>query len=94
MFIKRLYKNGQVIIPKKIANKLQINEQTNLSILYENGHIVIDKKNINPDLNQRTLSNGFINIPKEIRDIHGIRTDSYLHVKVDMQSNRILLKPQ
>lgn len=94
MFIRKLYKNGQVSIPKEITKQLEINEGTILFVDYQEGNIVIDKKNDNSSLNQRTLSNGVINIPKEIRDIHGIGSDRYLLIKADQQSTRILLRPE
>lgn len=94
MFIRKLYKNGQVSIPKEITKVMNINEDTTLFVDYHQGNIIIETQESDSYLNKRTIYNGVINIPKEIRDLNGIGSDCYLLIEADQQLARIVLIPQ
>ncbi|MBT2758789.1 AbrB/MazE/SpoVT family DNA-binding domain-containing protein [Mesobacillus foraminis] len=93
MYERKIYKCGQVLIPKFIIKQLDLEEGIPLFVHYENGTIIIERSHDNQSLNQRYLYNGRINIPSEIRQSHDIKTEIYLKIDLDLHSKRILLKP-
>lgn len=92
MFVKKLNKNGQITIPKKILKLLKVNDGDYLTIYHQEKVIVIKTGHPNKHLNQCVINNGRISIPAEIRRILKIHADSPLLVDVSVQDEVILVK--
>ncbi|MBT2639425.1 AbrB/MazE/SpoVT family DNA-binding domain-containing protein [Bacillus sp. ISL-39] len=91
MLIRKLYNNGQIIIPKKVTQKLGIEDGQVLYIYNEKDTIVIEKDHENKYLNQATLNNGNLTIPCELRKLLNWEGENSLEMEVS-SNNKIHLK--
>lgn len=91
MLLRKLYKNGQILIPKKITKTLGVENGFPLYIYNINDVIVIEKDNEDKHLNQTTLRNGNITIPSELRKLLKLESGSLLKMEVNVD-NKIYLR--
>lgn len=92
MFLKKLLKNGQVSIPKKIQVQLNIQDGDYLTIYQQTEGIAIKNQHHDPQLNQCIVSNGRISIPVELRRILKIKEQSNFLMEVFISEKKILLR--
>jgi len=91
MLLRKLYKNGQILIPKKITQILGIENGFPLYIYIIDDVIIIEQDNKDKHLNQITLSNGNITIPSELRKLLKLDSGSLLKMEVNAD-NKIYLR--
>lgn len=91
MYIKRLFRSGQVSIPKEFQKQLNINEGHYLFIYHCNNSIVIEKDHHNKTLNQCIFRKGKVSIPIEIRNLMGIQVGNLL--KIQIKQDKLILLP-
>ncbi|MBT2641604.1 AbrB/MazE/SpoVT family DNA-binding domain-containing protein [Bacillus sp. ISL-41] len=91
MLIRKLYNNGQIIIPKKVTHELGIEDGQLLYIYNEKDTIVIEKDHEDKYLNQATLYNGNLTIPCELRKLLNWEGENLLEMEVN-SNNKIRLK--
>ncbi|WP_370875145.1 AbrB/MazE/SpoVT family DNA-binding domain-containing protein [Cytobacillus purgationiresistens] len=92
MYIKKITKNGQILIPKEIQNRTSISEGDFLYIYIRKKQIVIEKSNENQTLNQCVFRNKLLSIPVEIRRILDISNESKLAICCSPCNNSIILR--
>ncbi|GKU84211.1 MULTISPECIES: AbrB/MazE/SpoVT family DNA-binding domain-containing protein [Bacillati] len=78
VYRRRIYNNGQISVPKKVQNLLNLKDGDLLFIDILDKSIIIIANHDNKNLNQCYLSRNRISIPKEIRNILGITSDTPL----------------
>jgi bifunctional DNA-binding transcriptional regulator/antitoxin component of YhaV-PrlF toxin-antitoxin module len=91
MLIRKLYNNGQIIIPKKVTQELGIEDGQVLYIYNEKETIVIEKDHEDKYLNQATLNNGNLTIPCELRKLLNWEGENFLEMEVN-SNNKITLR--
>lgn len=92
MFVKKLNKNGQITIPRKILKILKVNDGDYLTIYQQKDVIIIKNQHLNKQFNQCVINKGRISIPAEIRRILKIHSESFLLMDVSVPEEMILLK--
>ncbi|GKU84108.1 MULTISPECIES: AbrB/MazE/SpoVT family DNA-binding domain-containing protein [Niallia] len=92
VYKRRIYNNGQIAVPKKLQKQLNFNAGDLLFIYILDKSIIIKANHDNKDLNQCYLSGNRISIPKEIRNILGITSDTPLIMGITDDKNGIFIK--
>lgn len=93
MFVKKLRKNGQITIPKKVQEQLNIQNGDFLTVYQQTkGMIAIKNHHHDHKLNQCVFSNGRVSIPVELRRILNIQDRSDLFMEVIIEERKIILK--
>lgn len=92
MLTRKLYNNGQIILPKKVTKLLDIEDGYVLSIYNIKDTIVIEKDHKDKYLNQATLYNGNLTIPSELRKLLKMDGEELLEMEVCPNRNKIYLK--
>lgn len=85
VYFKKMFKTGQITIPKEFRILLNINEGQYLFIHQCNKSIIIEKNHTNNTLNQCIFRNGKISIPKELRSQMGIMVDHHLKLQIKQE---------
>ncbi|WP_141432574.1 AbrB/MazE/SpoVT family DNA-binding domain-containing protein [Bacillus sp. 03113] len=92
MYVKRLLKNGQISIPKKVQNQLSLIEGDYLYIYKDQESIVIENKHHNQHLNQCIFRCGRVSIPIELRRLLDISYKTPLVMDASSIQNKIFIK--
>lgn len=78
MYVKRLTKNGQILLPAALYRLLGIKDGEFVSIYEEANQLVVSNLPEDDHLNKCIFRNGKLSIPMELRNILQIDTDTLL----------------
>lgn len=87
----KLFKSGQIAIPKKIQDYLDFKEGEILFIYEFKERIEIVKQHQNKTLNQCVFGYGKISIPAELRRLFGITTETLLKLQVNTKQYKLII---
>lgn len=92
MLIKKVYKTGQILIPKQIQKQFRFFEGDTLNVYHENNLIIVEKSSGTNQLNECILSGGRISIPIELRRILNIKLGDPLLMETINYEKKIILR--
>ncbi|WP_445492039.1 AbrB/MazE/SpoVT family DNA-binding domain-containing protein [Niallia sp. 03133] len=91
MIRRKIYKNGQISIPKQLQRELKIKNGDLLYVYILNKSIIIQTSHDNKTLNQCYISGGRISIPMEIRRILSITPKTPLIIGITEDKLKIYI---
>ncbi|MGP7816484.1 AbrB/MazE/SpoVT family DNA-binding domain-containing protein [Niallia sp. 01092] len=89
---RKIYKNGQISIPKHLQEELKITDGDLLFVYIVNKTIFIEAAHDNETLNQCYIRDGRISIPTEIRRILTITNRTTLIMGISEDKQKIYVK--
>lgn len=81
MYVKKLTKNGQILLPATLHRMLDIKDGEFVFIYEEANQLVVSNHHEDDHLNKCIFRNGKLSIPKELRNMLKIDTNTLLLLK-------------
>lgn len=88
----KLYKTGQVTIPKKVQQQFDLKDGDFLYLYQQKGSIIVVKHHSDHTLNQSFFQNGRLYIPSELRRLLSFSPGIMIEMTITKSKDKLILK--